>query len=352
MEPYQVEQTKGGAGTTGASACTSTTTSTNRIGGLPRPQSSLELLSQTAAVMEHSPNPSASSNSIISLNRLLSAGSSPKEGVLRGVTPTDSFMAQQQKRVLSIPDMSKNSSKQRQPVMLEQKRSFLPASLLGETSEGSNEGGTPLYYSPGLFLSYSNGSTGGGNTNAGVQSSSNLQGPVPNGTGSSTHPPVAAATSSGSEGDAVPNFLTSRGSFASSGSLASAPSFAFPAPGTNTHQHTMQPTAFAPAPLQHLSHQQVNSSFVATTEGDVANHENFLLRQQLAAKDAFINSLQRQVETLQREIGELRQLPTGKISQIPVEYVLFVCFLYSVVQSSISRVNNSSYSFITETCCP
>lgn len=299
--------------------------------GLPRPQSSLELLSQTASVMEHSPQSSfPHSTSQISIadlnykvgassssNNLIGAGSnctSPKEAA-RGVTPTD-LMAK--RAPPPIPDMSK---KQPQPVFLEQKRgSFLPAPLLGEAGPESNiaevgEGraGTPLYYSPGLFLTYSNGSTANGpnggwnnNNNTGHQSGSQI-------------PPVASATSSGSSegggGEAavpVPNFLTSHGSFTSSGSLVSAP-YAFVG-GSSASLSAMPPAAaFVPPPSQL---KQGNNSMMAS---DDAQRENLFLRQQMAAKDATIDSLQKQVEMLQNEIRELRQLPTGKISQIPVE---------------------------------
>lgn len=47
--------------------------------------------------------------------------------------------------------------------------------------------------------------------------------------------------------------------------------------------------------------------------------ENAWLRQQLAAKDSTIATLQIQVQNLTQEIRQLRQLPTGKISQIPLE---------------------------------
>ena len=49
--------------------------------------------------------------------------------------------------------------------------------------------------------------------------------------------------------------------------------------------------------------------------------ENFVLRQQLASSNATISNLQNQVELLQNEIRQLRQVPSGKISQIPLEYV-------------------------------
>jgi len=325
MVPQEEESKKGGLGGAGGTSAANY--------GLPRPQSSLELLSQTASVMEHSPQQSfshsasnisiadlnyykvgasASSNNNLTAAVSNSSSNSPKEAA-RGVTPTD-LMAK--RAPPALPDMSKKP----QPVFLEQKHSsFLPAPLLGEggpesnTDGGEGRAGTPLYYSPGLFLTYSNGSTANGgwnnnnhNSNAGQPSGPQL-------------PPVASATSSGSSEQggggggeaAVPNFLTSHGSFTSSGSLASAP-YAFVS-GSSASLSAMPPSAaFVPPPSQ----LKQNNSFMAP---DDAQRENQFLRQQMAAKDATIDSLQKQVDMLQNEIRELRQLPTGKISQIPVE---------------------------------
>jgi hypothetical protein len=49
--------------------------------------------------------------------------------------------------------------------------------------------------------------------------------------------------------------------------------------------------------------------------------ENVELRKLLIAKDDKIASLEESVASLEKQIADLRQLPTGKISQIPVEYV-------------------------------
>jgi len=46
--------------------------------------------------------------------------------------------------------------------------------------------------------------------------------------------------------------------------------------------------------------------------------DNALLRHELNEKNTRIDNLQKQVEELQEQIIELRQLPVGKISQIPV----------------------------------
>lgn len=46
--------------------------------------------------------------------------------------------------------------------------------------------------------------------------------------------------------------------------------------------------------------------------------ENTLLRQDLAARQSRVEDLERRVQELQGQVSELRQLPVGKISQIPV----------------------------------
>jgi hypothetical protein len=61
----------------------------------------------------------------------------------------------------------------------------------------------------------------------------------------------------------------------------------------------------------------------ASSSSSDLNHqsqsENAWLRQELVAKDSTIATLQIQVQNLTQEIRQLRQLPTGKISQIPLE---------------------------------
>ena len=49
--------------------------------------------------------------------------------------------------------------------------------------------------------------------------------------------------------------------------------------------------------------------------------ENAELRKVLIAKDDKIAALEESVASLEKQIADLRQLPTGKISQIPIEYV-------------------------------
>ncbi len=52
---------------------------------------------------------------------------------------------------------------------------------------------------------------------------------------------------------------------------------------------------------------------------DALARESFHMREQLQDKDAVISSLQQRVHQLETQINELRQLPTGKISHIPIE---------------------------------
>jgi hypothetical protein len=49
--------------------------------------------------------------------------------------------------------------------------------------------------------------------------------------------------------------------------------------------------------------------------------ENARLRRLAAARDGEIAALEARVAALGKQVAELRQLPTGKISQIPIEYV-------------------------------
>jgi hypothetical protein len=50
--------------------------------------------------------------------------------------------------------------------------------------------------------------------------------------------------------------------------------------------------------------------------------ENFHMRDQLKEKDTIVSSLQLRVNYLEEQIDELRQLPTGKISHIPLELMI------------------------------
>ena len=47
--------------------------------------------------------------------------------------------------------------------------------------------------------------------------------------------------------------------------------------------------------------------------------ENIRLKEQLQQKDETIETLKSKADSLEKQIGELRQLPTGKISHIPIE---------------------------------
>jgi hypothetical protein len=47
--------------------------------------------------------------------------------------------------------------------------------------------------------------------------------------------------------------------------------------------------------------------------------ENIRLKEQLQQKEDTIETLKSKADSLEKQIGELRQLPTGKISHIPIE---------------------------------
>jgi len=68
-----------------------------------------------------------------------------------------------------------------------------------------------------------------------------------------------------------------------------------------------------------------------TTNGDLVQllqQENAQLREQLGDKDTAIADLQSKVSQLEGKIRDLRQLPTGKISQIPIEDMLEIMSEY------------------------
>jgi len=62
-----------------------------------------------------------------------------------------------------------------------------------------------------------------------------------------------------------------------------------------------------------------NAAAASRLSNDALARENFHLRDQLQDKDTVISSLQQRVHQLETQINELRQLPTGKISHIPIE---------------------------------
>jgi hypothetical protein len=62
-----------------------------------------------------------------------------------------------------------------------------------------------------------------------------------------------------------------------------------------------------------------------------AGRENFMLRQQLLELQNTIRTLQNRVDQLESENSQLRQLPTGKISQIPLEYVCYMVVILFLI---------------------
>jgi hypothetical protein len=99
--------------------------------------------------------------------------------------------------------------------------------------------------------------------------------------------------------------------------------------GGSFHQPTTTATTTttAPEPSSSVSAITVSTSSSSANPNGHPDHstshhqstENSWLRRELAAKDSTIATLQIQVQNLTQEIRQLRQLPTGKISQIPLE---------------------------------
>ena len=57
------------------------------------------------------------------------------------------------------------------------------------------------------------------------------------------------------------------------------------------------------------------------SELEALRQENEALKAKLKEKERTIDDLTQERDELQSRVDELRQLPTGKISQIPIEYV-------------------------------
>jgi Csm1 N-terminal domain len=301
-------------------------------GYLPRAQSNLDILSQTAAVIEES---------------ISSAQSSPYPSAR--VTPADYSSVtspfrehlNNRKTFLALPDMPLALGSQHQPshrtIFLEQKKGFLPPALPFEpVSSGSGMQvdsvgvETSSEYSPGIYLAYANGQQGSSSTTLMMRNSSppfsmsteqHHQLTLANSNGSDTatnQQRSATPTVAGSNDTVVHSILGNVNSFSS---------------GTSSSATLTVPVSYAPprSTLQHYHHGSGEASSRSTSQSptrdvEFANEivrENFLLRQQLSVRDSTIDALQAQVDSLQQEIRQLRQLPTGKISQIPLEYVQF-----------------------------
>jgi hypothetical protein len=78
-----------------------------------------------------------------------------------------------------------------------------------------------------------------------------------------------------------------------------------------------------PPPIYHRTHDgyATTSSSSEGTSYQALADENATLRHQVHQKDAAVAALEAKVQHLERQVGELRELPTGKISHIPIEYV-------------------------------
>lgn len=76
---------------------------------------------------------------------------------------------------------------------------------------------------------------------------------------------------------------------------------------------------FYPPQVASVSEDREDASPMISYEG--LTRANYHMHDKLKEKDAIISSLQQRVNYLEKQISELRQLPTGKISHIPIEYV-------------------------------
>ena len=376
---------------------------------MPRAHSNLDILSQTAAVIEEV-SICASSSTTVGSNESSSCSirsdASPPQPAR--VTPAEhhhhyhsnntysGYQIKQtnayypvddpcQKYFLSVPEISSSSLSSNggtkefhagpQPsIFLEKKRGFLPPALSFETGGGILVGGQPFsmeaasssssslsnYYSPGLYLSYSNGSavtatsgtvTVGGHGNHvtaqrvmsppqdQVTSQQQQQPPLQVHTTLATVSTTGSNNSGGSsppnggDGDtAVNSFLANPShSFSSAGGASVSSLVNIAAASSTQYQFTgshppfpMHHAAFVPPPPPPPQRTDNATGTTSTSKGgiefsDDMLRENFVLRQQLAARDATISSLQNQLESLQHEVRQLRQVPSGKISQIPLE---------------------------------
>ena len=97
------------------------------------------------------------------------------------------------------------------------------------------------------------------------------------------------------------------------------------------HHHHGAPSMMAPHSMMMIHHHPVNGSNNADNEHDTSQknkdskkyndmaRELEYMKEQLKEKDMVVSSLQSRVNCLENQINELRQLPTGKISHIPIE---------------------------------
>jgi hypothetical protein len=83
-------------------------------------------------------------------------------------------------------------------------------------------------------------------------------------------------------------------------------------------RRSMMPEAMYYHPPRMATAEDHDDSSTRSYEKSLAR-ENANMREQLKEKDMVVSSLQQRVNYLEKHINELRQLPTGKISHIPIE---------------------------------
>jgi len=140
---------------------------------------------------------------------------------------------------------------------------------------------------------------------------------------------MAAVMASAMYGNGVPSNANSRNTSASNNVHGSA----FSTPYYLLHKRAgMVPPSFRP-PVTVTASPSMDSlgdhhGSAAQTQQQALSYqvllqENLRLKQESAEKDELVKQLRQKVDGLEQQIVELKQLPTGKISHIPIEYVCY-----------------------------
>ncbi|CAB9517947.1 expressed unknown protein [Seminavis robusta] len=101
-------------------------------------------------------------------------------------------------------------------------------------------------------------------------------------------------------------------------------------------RQTSPTTAASGNQQQAAGERETTPATPSTAAYEALIQENLRLQQQMAQKDDLIATLQSKADGLETQIGELRQLPTGKISHIPLEDMI------RIMQTYGSEVSNQT----------
>lgn len=164
--------------------------------------------------------------------------------------------------------------------------------------------------------------------------------------------PLASTTSSNpGSAPSLPSLLFRRAEYPSSSSLLvrhmSNENQSSQEPSASPFAWARQPDIFAAGSSSSLLTGSFSSESKEPPAAFDLTRENTELRKQLAVKDQVIEDLQKKVAALEKHVQDLRQLPTGKISQIPAEYV-FPAFV--LVVSTHLLTSLSPLRLYSETC--